>query len=100
MIDGELGLPNLRAALRDLGCVKGAYINELLEAEDAICGTPGCLTCPLAGPGESPASGLRRRATHPSWTSSGSATADGRQGDETLPRDPVLAVGFDEYVAG
>jgi len=40
MIDGELGLHNLRAALRDPGCVKGAYINELLEAEDAICGPP------------------------------------------------------------
>lgn len=56
MIDGELGLHSLRAALRDPGCVKGAYINELLEAEDAICGTPGCLTCPPASPGESPAS--------------------------------------------
>ena len=62
MIDGELGLHNLRAALRDPGCVKGAYINELLEAEDAICGTPGCLTCPPASPGASPASRLRRRA--------------------------------------
>ena len=50
MIDGELGLHNLRTALRDPGCVKGAYINELLEAEDAICGTPGCLTCPPGQP--------------------------------------------------
>lgn len=50
MIDGELGLHNLRTALRDPGCVKSAYINELLEAEDTICGTPGCLTCPPGQP--------------------------------------------------
>ncbi|MGZ6803704.1 MAG: hypothetical protein ACXVFU_11715 [Nocardioidaceae bacterium] len=61
-IDEELGLHNLRLALRDPGCVKGAYIDELLEAEDAICGTPGCMTCPPATPGESEESRLRRRA--------------------------------------
>lgn len=46
-------------ALR-LVCVKGAYINELLEAEDVICGTLGCLTCPAAYPRESPARTPRR----------------------------------------
>ena len=62
MIDGELGLHNLRAALRDPGCVNSAYINEILEAEDAICGAPGCLTCPRPAPGSPPATRLRRRA--------------------------------------
>ena len=68
MIDGELGLHNLRAALRDPGCVKGAYINELLEAEDAICGPPGCLTCPPASPGSPPLAdyGAAQPSTHPS----------------------------------
>lgn len=42
----ELGCDNVRAALDDPGCVKGEYIEELLDHIDASCGNAGCLSHP------------------------------------------------------